>query len=940
MRNLLNPQWLFIVNSLPVAALFLLYYGQFSIIKSLLNEESITLWKSFAVALGTLGLLNFGYSTYLTIKRQNVSIFYSLIALVAHIIFIYLYGMHLHKIVPASIPRWMIPGSLFLYAGTFLMPTLAYALFVLVLHCTPNTKKHNASLNFLFATLVPISWYLFVQIILPLWQKVGGGFEDHVLMVLVIAGTLMFFFFLVRSAYILFFKKSEQYNLHPLIWKIPICILFPIAGLLLNDEFFGGGTRGVFGNFSNIWFYILAALNGLLLCMPNIENQRYRLGLFLGRSITFAYTLYFFLVFLPYLPLSVIAILIVGTGFLMLTPLVLIMIHIKEWISDFSWLKKYYPTSLISILSLTAFLFIPTIITSNYLKDRNTLHTTLDYLYQPDYSKSYQINTSSLQKTIEMVKEHKRSDRRFFIGSQLPYLSTFFNWLVLDNLTLSNKKITAIEKIFFGDSNSKRTAQLFNSKDDVQISKVTTNSTYDATQNAWRSWIDLEITNFENRDFQEYVTTFELPEGAWISDYYLYVGDRKEMGILSEKKTAMWVYSNITSRSRDPGILYYLSGNRVAFRVYPFVNKEVRKTGIEILHKAPIEITIDDKQIKLGEKSDSQKLDFENDHLLYITAAQKQNLKQVFRKPYFHFVMDCTRRENIPSLNSRIEKIIAQYPNLVENASISFANSYVTTHPFSADWKQQLEKQKFEGGFYLDRAIKTILFEAHQHKTASYPIIVVVTDYIEEAVFERDFSDWQFTFPESDVFYNLKYDSTVEAHSLTSKPSQPVEKNTSISFNHPVLEYPLKNKTITYLPDNNEASLILKEAVLENTKQDFKTNNWESAAVMQANWIKHILHPEKTDKNWLSLVKQSFQTQVMSPVTSYLAVENEAQKAMLKKKQAQVLASNPSLDLGDEVQEMSEPGLLLLSILLLLFLWLRNKRFGLVERRINFKMTF
>ena len=64
----------------------------------------------------------------------------------------------------------------------------------------------------------------------------------------------------------------------------------------------------------------------------------------------------------------------------------------------------------------------------------------------------------------------------------------------------------------------------------------------------------------------------------------------------------------------------------------------------------------------------------------------------------------------------------------------------------------------------------------------------------------------------------------------------------------------------------------------------------------------------------------------MSPVTSYLVVENEAQKAMLKKKQEQALSGNKSLDLGEDTQRMSEPSLILLTILFGLAIWYREKR--------------
>ena len=64
----------------------------------------------------------------------------------------------------------------------------------------------------------------------------------------------------------------------------------------------------------------------------------------------------------------------------------------------------------------------------------------------------------------------------------------------------------------------------------------------------------------------------------------------------------------------------------------------------------------------------------------------------------------------------------------------------------------------------------------------------------------------------------------------------------------------------------------------------------------------------------------------MPSVTSYLVVENDAQKAMLKKKQEQVLSGNKSLDLADDVRRMSEPGLWILAVLLGIALWYWGKR--------------
>jgi hypothetical protein len=119
------------------------------------------------------------------------------------------------------------------------------------------------------------------------------------------------------------------------------------------------------------------------------------------------------------------------------------------------------------------------------------------------------------------------------------------------------------------------------------------------------------------------------------------------------------------------------------------------------------------------------------------------------------------------------------------------------------------------------------------------------------------------------------------------------------------------------LPDNGQASIVLKET--GNYQYDGKAlseKDWQAGLSMQGRWRAQLLHPETSEQEWLHLVRSSFQTKIMMPVTSYIALENEAQKEILLRKQAQVLNSNKSLDIGENPQQMSEPELCLLMGLL------------------------
>ena len=145
------------------------------------------------------------------------------------------------------------------------------------------------------------------------------------------------------------------------------------------------------------------------------------------------------------------------------------------------------------------------------------------------------------------------------------------------------------------------------------------------------------------------------------------------------------------------------------------------------------------------------------------------------------------------------------------------------------------------------------------------------------------------------MFFNIDKNGNLKEHSLTENPLKELpEILRECMFCETVLEYKLSDNSIVYLPNNNEPSIILKKDEFEVNDTEIQEKNWKSALIMQGQWNSQILHPETSDKEWLNVVKYSFISKVMTPVTSYLVVENEAQKAMLKKKQEKVLSGNAS----------------------------------------------
>ncbi len=939
MKNLLNPKWLLIVNTLPITLYLILAGLELNVAWTLLSSYDLEIWLSMGAGLLLLAGAVFAYSLRATYQNKNISVLYALLALGGHIAYMILYLEYFDDAL-RDIPRWMISADFEIYAFTFLMPTLIHAVFVMVLGLS-NHKFINPWLNLLAAFLIPFLIFVFVQVGLPFWDVFDSEIGEILGVFLACFIIIAFIFFIIRAVYLFSQRQKERNSILVLIFRILIAVVFPILGLLFNQgafdtDFSIDNDRGIFGNFGSWSFYIIALLNGILVCLPERENPKYRLVLFAGRAIGFTYVTYFFFVFLPYLPLSIVAVLAVGLGFLMLTPLVLFVMQGQILYNDYIFLKQFNPVKKLNLIVIIGLLILPIGIIINYSGDKKVLNVTLDYIYYPDYSKEYDLNEKSINRVLQNVKSNKKNRRGglAFESTHTPFLSRFYTWLVLDNMTLSDRKIKKIESIFYGEF-STNSSGFFNRTPidgEVDITNYKVKSEYDEKQNAWLTWVDFEMTNLDTTSGQkEFDIAFDLPTGCWISDYYLDIEGKREKGILAEKRAAVWIYQQITNTRRDPGLLNYVGANTVRFRIFPFLKNEVRTTGIQFLHKEPTTINIANETIQLGDTLRQQNIETATDltkNVVYLSAAAKSKLPKVERKPYYHFIIDVS--EEMGDKSDDYEKLLSDFINKnkvdINKAEFNFTGKYSRIIN-GKDWKIALKNQAFQGGFYFERAVKKCLFNAYENRKGEYPIIVVFSKNDIGYYIHTDLSQFENLLPEVNEFYRITSDEeSIFRYNLSKKF---LSKNSSkvLTINaKPVLAYPNTKNPITYLEDNKEASIVLKKSIINNQLEGVTEKDWKSALTMQANWRTQNLHPEIAEKEYYELLKSSFKSGVMSPLTSFISLENEAQKQMLYKKQREALNGNKAFDIGEQPDPMPEPEIWILLVLFGIFLGIKKIR--------------
>ncbi len=97
--------------------------------------------------------------------------------------------------------------------------------------------------------------------------------------------------------------------------------------------------------------------------------------------------------------------------------------------------------------------------------------------------------------------------------------------------------------------------------------------------------IDQVFINNHHRDI-EGTYIFPLPEKAAISEFAMYIGDKRVEGEILDRDKARKIYEDIVRRLKDPALLEYVGRNMFRVRVYPIPakgEKRIRLSYTEIL---------------------------------------------------------------------------------------------------------------------------------------------------------------------------------------------------------------------------------------------------------------------------------------------------------------------------------------------------------------------
>jgi len=785
------------------------------------------------------------------------------------------------------------------------------------------TEKTSILKYILGIMLVPFTAFLF-------YNFYTGTNSKTLYMIVIIAAYYFVLFSLIMIAGLVMKERNIKEKLKTpvadAIITFFVSIVMPITGLVLNrfmysDQsayarnqgyFVSYDNSGMFGDFSNPFFYTLVVINGLLLLIPLAKCGKLRLPLFFGRAVCYSFVVYMFIVFLPILPLGIMTLFFI-VGIYAFVPLLLARKQWKILSADYKLLQGTHHKKLIAAVFLLGFMTIPSIVTGFMLYDKNNLHSALSYMDTYDVTPNEKVDIAALERTLNArysrsnrTRLYETGIRTYYSYANIPLVSGIYKWVVFDGKNLDwsyQRQLGALYlddfyyNYHYGQETDLATLDYYTqNKEDVYISDATHTTLYDESIQAYRTWVDLTLQNI-NTVKNEYTASFYIPDGVYVSDYYLYVYGEKKMGLLADSRAATAIYKSIVQRALDPGILYYTDQNMLELRVFPFNWREERKTGFELIHQNSFELNLDSHNT-IAVEVDTQFDKLETPNAVLLSAEEVNKLPAANKALDYYFIVDCSK-------SSEPERLFERIDGYCKNYGITDGTLYLTTYRVQKYPLSKLHSitAKPEGGFNLNMAIRDIIKNADGEKT---PVILFVTDKKEEQILLPG-KLINYASPESPYYYRLSSQTRLTPYSLFANTKKQVVFEPIIN---PVASY----QGHSVVNDGTDQLIILNETIPETSD-----NQYLNAIALSA---ENSINAKNSVRNSVRYIQKSFASHILTPSTAFIVVETKEQEEALLKKQEEILAQQEA---NETAKNLSEPHVLITVLFICLFV-IANKR--------------
>ena len=922
---LLRPAALLWLWVLPVAVLLALNVQGYYLIEG--NMDEAQRLRAHLFGLAGLADLLLGAGLYFAGRRQvkqqpdsagTLSVWWSIPAIVVQVGFLWMaLAWGERGMIPRSVAEWIYPPQRFLYNQfAFAMVPLFWGLIRLA--CVRPEKGRGKALviSLVMAVAAPVMLYAVFQLVRHSRRHFEFSpyiveFSPYVVVTLAIVLGVLMFAAIIRGIALGLRNVDAWSGATERIAIVIFALALPLGGLALNSEI-------PFPNDFQAWeVYALTVANAAFLLLASWWHARRPLLSFGLLCATLPFSFYFFTVFLPFLPLSIFAVMLMGAGFLVLTPTVLLILHL-------SLLNKARRGSSGRrlVTGVLCFLVLPGFFTVRGLADKTALNAALDYVYAPaikDGPMTYESSRTNLRRALGNHRSYKD-------GIYYPLLSDYYAWLVFDDLVLPDEKLTRLEETFFGKqsvakkksggrgdfwgggrgSSSNRDRHRMPRANPpprtVEAAKMDVATKPAESGAALVATLKLTLKNTGGAD-AEYIKKLPLPAGVYVSGFRLHIEGKPVSGRITEKKTALWVYTMIRdTERRDPGLLFYNAPDELELRVFPVMAKTPSVVEIDFLMPSagsgPWGAAQDAKW--LTEPKEPRLAHGEHGSVV-AGGLDALGLPAVKRGTYLHVIVDRSAENGFEGeLWPAVDRLSAAFSG-ASVRGVTLAN-YET-----ADVERNtggLEALPLRGGFLADLALAqairrhrdTTLDTKREGGPAERPVFVILgrqTPALPE--------DLRLTEAWADVLPGL------EIHGADADEKRVVLHGAEVK-DAPLLRL---GNSVRPLVLGRAARFAAEAAGAELEYWNPDTGDWKPVPMVRAvpadsPWARAVeLQSRQQDyerapggegADLKALVKASRESGVMIASTSYIVVENAAQWRMLDVSERKKLDQNAALD--------------------------------------------